>query len=283
MATQDTEEPTPLDAKATGEHTEEAATTTYGAVLRAERKARGWNQSELAEKIGTSQQNVGHWEAGRTVPRIALHEKLLVLFGQDSPLAALPPRGSINLGATANWSRRYRDMLEQQYLADIRESSGLPEIDAEAVARAGLQVPDRIATGRALIRLTAAKLSESHAVQSDVTAPGFKHTRVDMIVGDLLVEFRLAVGRDLETGADNAFFTLETFARAIERIDRRMLGDAFQPRRKLLIIFGPADKYAGSEQADTVFRKSDLYDIDVAICPDVDRAVDHIEGLLKKK
>ena len=36
--------------------------------LKREREQRGWTQSELAERVGTTQVNVSRWEKGMTLP-----------------------------------------------------------------------------------------------------------------------------------------------------------------------------------------------------------------------
>lgn len=80
---------------------EEQAVTTFGKVLRQERNRKGMNQTQLGELVGTTQQNIGHWEAGRTMPKQESYEKLLEIFGADSPLSYLPPRDEIRLEARA--------------------------------------------------------------------------------------------------------------------------------------------------------------------------------------
>jgi transcriptional regulator with XRE-family HTH domain len=80
---------------------EEQAVTTFGKVLRQERNRKGMNQTQLGELVGTTQQNIGHWEAGRTMPKQESYEKLLEIFGDDSPLSYLPPRDEIRLEAKA--------------------------------------------------------------------------------------------------------------------------------------------------------------------------------------
>jgi DNA-binding XRE family transcriptional regulator len=69
--------------------------TTFAKALRAERRRMELTQGELADKIGTSQQNVAAWEASKSLPRPELHEELVKVFGKHSVIAALPPRGEI--------------------------------------------------------------------------------------------------------------------------------------------------------------------------------------------
>lgn len=74
---------------------EEETITTFGKALRAERERMGLTQKELADRVGTVQQSVGGWEAGRSLPRPEMFDKLVEVFGPHSPVAALPPRGQI--------------------------------------------------------------------------------------------------------------------------------------------------------------------------------------------
>lgn len=68
------------------------ATTTFGKAVRSERKRLGLTQKQLADKLGTSQQNAGGWETAKSFPGHDLFEKLVDLFGRDSPVASMPPR-----------------------------------------------------------------------------------------------------------------------------------------------------------------------------------------------
>jgi tetratricopeptide (TPR) repeat protein/transcriptional regulator with XRE-family HTH domain len=51
--------------------------------LRQEREQRGWTQSEVAERIGSTRINVGRWENGITVPGPYYRQKLGELFGKS--------------------------------------------------------------------------------------------------------------------------------------------------------------------------------------------------------
>src|SRR6266699_1177038 len=51
-------------------------------LLKQERERRGWTQSELAERIGTTQVNISRWEKSITVPGPYFRQKLGELFGK---------------------------------------------------------------------------------------------------------------------------------------------------------------------------------------------------------
>src|SRR5437762_9838379 len=51
--------------------------------LKQEREQRAWTQSEVAERIGTTQINVSRWENGITVPSPYYRQRLGALFGKS--------------------------------------------------------------------------------------------------------------------------------------------------------------------------------------------------------
>lgn len=57
--------------------------------LRPWRHMRGWNQAELAQRVGVSMQTISDWETGRRQPRLGHLQALIALFGQ--PLEVLFP------------------------------------------------------------------------------------------------------------------------------------------------------------------------------------------------
>lgn len=60
--------------------------------LSEERKRHKWSQQELADRIGTTQNNVSRWELGITTPSPYYRTKLCALFGKEaSELGLLPP------------------------------------------------------------------------------------------------------------------------------------------------------------------------------------------------
>lgn len=67
----------------------------FGRALRRDRQLREMTQDQLGEMLGTTQQNVGSWERGRTSPRKELLDKLLEIFGPDSQIAKVAARGPI--------------------------------------------------------------------------------------------------------------------------------------------------------------------------------------------
>src|SRR2546421_8297234 len=62
--------------------------------LKREREQRGWTQSELAERIGTTQINVSRWENGVTTPSPYYRQRLGELFGKSIQELGLIPESS---------------------------------------------------------------------------------------------------------------------------------------------------------------------------------------------
>lgn len=48
--------------------------------IKSERAKRGWNQKDLAKKLGTNQQMISEWETGRITPGNAYSQLLTILF-----------------------------------------------------------------------------------------------------------------------------------------------------------------------------------------------------------
>src|SRR5580704_9194638 len=61
--------------------------------LRQERELRGWTQSEVAERIGSTRINVGRWENGAYFPSPYYRQKLGELFGKTIQELGLIPKG----------------------------------------------------------------------------------------------------------------------------------------------------------------------------------------------
>ena len=62
--------------------------------VRQERELRAWTQSELAERIGTTQVNVSRWEKGITAPSPYYRQKLGELFGKSVQELGLVPQNN---------------------------------------------------------------------------------------------------------------------------------------------------------------------------------------------
>ncbi len=71
--------------------------TTYAKALKADREDAKLNQDELARRIGSKQQTVSGWEAGKSVPGPSYQAKLVEVFGKHCRVSAIPKRGEFRL------------------------------------------------------------------------------------------------------------------------------------------------------------------------------------------
>src|SRR5438874_10730018 len=62
--------------------------------LRQERTQRGWTQSEVAERIGSTRVNISRWEGGLIVPGPYYRQRLSDLFGKSIQELGLIPEDS---------------------------------------------------------------------------------------------------------------------------------------------------------------------------------------------
>src|ERR1043166_277383 len=83
------------------EHTMEARKVSSRAAsrLKQERERRSWTQSEVAERLGTTQINVSRWENGSMFPGSYYRQRLGELFGKSmEELGFLEEDRSVELG-----------------------------------------------------------------------------------------------------------------------------------------------------------------------------------------
>lgn len=59
----------------------EPFTAEWARTIRARRKARGWDQAELADAVGTTQQKISAWEHGKYAPTPYFQARLINTFG----------------------------------------------------------------------------------------------------------------------------------------------------------------------------------------------------------
>ncbi|HYT42177.1 MAG TPA: helix-turn-helix transcriptional regulator, partial [Methylomirabilota bacterium] len=62
--------------------------------LKQERELRAWTQSDVAERVGTTQVNVSRWEKGITVPSPYYRQKLGELFNKSIQELGLIPQNN---------------------------------------------------------------------------------------------------------------------------------------------------------------------------------------------
>lgn len=99
--------------------------TTFAKAIKLERNRLELTQTQLADAVGTTQQNVAGWERGKSLPKTPTWERLVELFGKDSIIAALPPRGEIPGGNEIMYSNRA--ILTAQTQAEYSHLKALPQ------------------------------------------------------------------------------------------------------------------------------------------------------------
>jgi tetratricopeptide (TPR) repeat protein/DNA-binding XRE family transcriptional regulator len=76
--------------------------------LRQEREQRGWTQSEVAERIGSTRITISRWEKGIMVPSPYYRQRLGELFGKSILELGLIPERSDSIPARLIWNVPYR-------------------------------------------------------------------------------------------------------------------------------------------------------------------------------
>lgn len=62
----------------------EPFTAEWARTIRSRRIARGWDQAELAEAVGATQQKISAWEHGKYAPTPYFQARLINAFGLDA-------------------------------------------------------------------------------------------------------------------------------------------------------------------------------------------------------
>ena len=102
--------------------------TTLNAALIRERQSRRWSQQDVADRIGTTRNNVSRWERGITAPDPHFRQKLSELFG----------RSSTELGL---FSKKGKGVLVPPAAA-AQEQEALPAAQLELPSADPIAIPD---------------------------------------------------------------------------------------------------------------------------------------------
>lgn len=105
--------------------------------IRELRKARGWQQAELAQKIAVSRQAVGNYETGERAPDLDTIDQLCTIFGvtadyllgrSDIPQPQISDEDWLLLDAYHRATLRDRQLVDsilQEYRADDKKVDAL--------------------------------------------------------------------------------------------------------------------------------------------------------------
>ena len=199
---------------------EEPAITTFGKLLRQERKRKELNQTQLAELVGTTQQNIGNWEAGRNLPKQDAFDKLIEVFGKDSALALLPPKGEIRLeGKAVSSANTKAELVTAPSRVDLTHTQTGEKLDEAQLNALWVQ-------GRQQSEERFATALPEHLrqfVHRRVGGPGASSSKqntlqyvADYLSPKLCVEIKRITGNRLETSARLGMHQLVVYRKMLE-------------------------------------------------------------------
>jgi transcriptional regulator with XRE-family HTH domain len=137
---------------------------TLAKALHAERKRLKLTQVQLAKILQTTQQAIGGWEAGKTLPRKEFYDRMCNLFGPHSPINNVAKKGEIVMAHNAKHT-----MLTGEF-ADTPES--VHSDYAEKLARLFDKLPeDEVARAWVFGRCTSAIFSRLAPTAAPVEEP----------------------------------------------------------------------------------------------------------------
>lgn len=235
---------------------EEPTKTTFGKVLRAERKRLELTQQQLADRVGTNQQNIGGWEAGRTLPKQDAHDKLLEVFGKNSPLALLPPRGEIQLAAHIAANAQSAGALSAYSKIVEDWSTGLPApTNADMSQALRQELPDEL------------KVYIERPIEQ-----GGRVYRPDYLSPGYCVEVKRVTGNRMELSARTGMQQLMVYRAALAR------GTGPMPAFVLILVL---DQVAalGAKALARITDEADLLGVEVRYCNHPIAAAMAIEGI----
>src|ERR1035438_9942949 len=67
----------------------------YAEIVRTKRRARGWTQAELAERLGLTNVTISRWEKGRVEPLLLFWQKFLEVTGSEARSPGVARRAAV--------------------------------------------------------------------------------------------------------------------------------------------------------------------------------------------
>lgn len=183
--------------------------TTVSQVLRTERKRLGLTQGELAAKLECTQQNLSEIERGDSHPSDKLLDKMLEVFGHDSPLAYVSRRGEVRVPPPRGFAEKFLDKVGSVLEATDPHLNAMWNAGSEAIggreleSRVHSQLPNDL---------------KQYWTGGSTPHPG----RVDYISPRLIAEVKMIKGQNISTMARLAMHQLSV-ARAVLGHDRKCL------------------------------------------------------------
>jgi transcriptional regulator with XRE-family HTH domain len=290
---------------------------SWGSTLRLERKRLNLNQSQLAAQLGTTQQNIGHWEAGRTLPRAESHEKLVALLGKNSPIATLPKKAELSIvtGTSVRGSRvdnerqgviyECRDekplMTNGVHRTDkkvnsdsnptflLKENAGMSHVESGHPRQSGDQQGERKFTDEYLRGLPRMEIADvlllklptmlAEYVEPQVRWKGSTY-RPDFLSPGLCVEIKRITGNRLDFTARIGMQQLQVYRRVLEKLNE---AKAHPNRTFNLILYMDSFAAFNANTSAKMSKEASLLGIKLLICSSPQSAVETIIQLETRK
>ena len=264
----------------------------YAEIVRAKRRARGWTQVELAERLGLTNVTISRWEKGRVEPLPMFWEKFLEATGGESKAPGAKRKASapevvdymgdglavramvegerLTFGHLANPAFATEvskiDPLPHQRIAVYEHMLKQPRLRYLLADDAG--AGKTIMTGLYIREMLARRLIRRILIVPPAGLVGNWQSELHELFG---MEFAVVTGADLSTRNDNPFAAGPNCDRVIcsvdtlrgERAFLRLAEAAVLPYD--LVVFDEAHKLSARQDADFTIRRSARYELAEAL------------------
>jgi superfamily II DNA or RNA helicase len=264
----------------------------YAETVRTKRRARGWTQAELAERLGLTNVTISRWEGGKVEPLPMFWQKFLeVMRGETrGPAGARKATGSEVVDFMGD-GLAVRAMVEGERLAfghlanpafatEVSKIDPLPH-QRIAVYEHMLKQPrlrylladdagagKTIMTGLYIREMLARRLIRRILIVPPAGLVGNWQSELHELFG---MEFAVVTGADLSARNDNPFSTGPNCDRIICSVDTLRGERAFLRLAEVavlpydLVVFDEAHKLSARQDADFTIRRSARYELAEAL------------------
>ena len=269
-----------------------AAPRDYAEIVRAKRRARGWTQAELAERLGLTNVTISRWEGGKVEPLPIYWEKFLDVTSGESTLAAVKRKvaapevvdfmgDGLAVRAMVEGERlTFGHLANPAFATEVSKIDPLPH-QRIAVYEHMLKQPrlrylladdagagKTIMTGLYIREMLARRLIRRILIVPPAGLVGNWQNELHELFG---MEFAVVTGADLGPRNGNPFATGPNCDRVIcsvdtlrgERAFLRLAEPAVVPYD--LVVFDEAHKLSARQDADFTIRRSARYELAEAL------------------
>jgi len=264
----------------------------YAEIVRAKRRARGWTQAELAERLGLTNVTISRWEKGRVEPQPMFWQRFLEATGGGPAVAgaarkvavpeavdfmgdglavrAMVEGERLAFGHLANPAFATEisriDPLPHQRLAVYDHMLNQPRLRFLLADDAG--AGKTIMTGLYIREMLARRLIRRILVVPPAGLVGNWQSEMRDLFG---LDFAVVVGADLSSPTLNPFSTGPNADRVICSVDTLDREKGFSRLRENgvlpydLVVFDEAHKLSARQDADLTVRRSARYELAEAL------------------